>query len=110
MGILQELDKQPTKAAIAYWEAFRNGFLRMGGKDYPHWTDSRDEPGKEETKRIMRHALETMHQPTKDMVYAGVEATGGDLGPDQVKTIWLAMFEASLPDTPKERKRPTPTP
>lgn len=45
--------------AEAYWNAFRAGYVRVGGKarDYPKWKDSTD-PIKDETRRCLRHAME----------------------------------------------------
>lgn len=44
----------------AYWNAFRDGFLRVGGDPkYPTWAQSND-PVKQETMRCMRHAVETL--------------------------------------------------
>ncbi len=47
--------------AQAYWNAFRDGFVRVGGdpREYPLWTQSNDEV-KTETLRCLRHAVETL--------------------------------------------------
>ena len=49
----------------AYWEAFRDGFLRVGGKDYPHWSQGHAEV-KAETMRCMRHAMEVIRGDYED--------------------------------------------
>lgn len=43
----------------AYADEFRNGFLRVGGREYPMW---KEYPAavRTETMRCMRHALETL--------------------------------------------------
>lgn len=45
--------------AEAYWNAFRDGYFRVGGRpeDYPTWAQSTD-PVKAETLRCLRHAVE----------------------------------------------------
>ncbi len=46
------------KLASGYWDAFRNGFLSVGGdRNYPTWAESND-PVKVETMRCLRQALE----------------------------------------------------
>lgn len=45
----------------AYWEAFRQGYFKVGGRpeDYPTWANA---PAaiKEETRRCMRHAAQAV--------------------------------------------------
>lgn len=47
------------RMAAAYWNAFREGYIAVGGNpaSYPTWEQSRD-PVKNETLRCMRHAVE----------------------------------------------------
>lgn len=67
----------------AYWNAFRDGFLRVGGKGYPLWNQGHPEV-KAETMRCMRHAMETLK--------------GNEIDPD--------MFDAIFPDLPTKRGQP----
>lgn len=53
------------QAAEAYWNAFRDGYARVGGdpKQYPTWRQGRDPNTKavqSETLRCMRHAVEAL--------------------------------------------------
>lgn len=53
------------KAAEAYWNAFRDGFARVGGdpKQYPTWKGGKDPNTRavqSETLRCMRHAVEAL--------------------------------------------------
>lgn len=47
----------------AYWEAFRQGYFRVGGRpeDYPAW-DKAPKAIREETMRCMRHAVEPLKE------------------------------------------------
>lgn len=56
--------------AEAYWNAFREGYFRVGGRpeDYPTWAQSTD-PVKAETLRCMRHALEPIKQHFTDGLF-----------------------------------------
>lgn len=67
----------------AYWNAFRDGFLRVGGKDYPLWVQGHPEV-KAETMRCMRHAMETLK--------------GQEIDPD--------VFDAIFPERPAKRGQP----
>lgn len=42
-----------------YWNAYRDGIVKAGLRDYPKWKESTD-PVKEETRRCMRHAVEML--------------------------------------------------
>lgn len=55
------------RMAEAYWDAFRDGYIRVGGnpKEYPKWGSSRD-PIKDETLRCLRHAVETLRDVWPD--------------------------------------------
>lgn len=58
MSVLEEM-------SAAYWNAFRDGFVRVGGdpKQYPTWRQGRDPNTKavqSETLRCMRHAAEAL--------------------------------------------------
>ena len=45
----------------AYWNAYRDGFLSVGGdKSYPTWDEYNETRAKDETRRCMRHALEVL--------------------------------------------------
>lgn len=45
----------------AYWNAYRDGFLSVGGdKSYPTWDEFNEARAKDETRRCMRHALEVL--------------------------------------------------
>ncbi len=47
--------------ARAYWNAYRDGFLAVGGTaDYPTWDTFAEERSKAETRRCMRHAVEAL--------------------------------------------------
>ncbi len=51
----------------AYCDAFREGFLRVGGgKDYPLWSQYHPDT-KAETMRCMRHAMEMLHEHGVDV-------------------------------------------
>ncbi len=52
------------RLAETYWNAFRDGYARVGGdpREYPTWAMSND-PVKQETLRCLRHAVETL-RPT----------------------------------------------
>ncbi len=75
----------------AYWEAFRQGYFKVGGRpeDYPAWK-SAPKAVKEETRRCMRYAAETMRQFYTDglweelfpegMVLRGQDMTPNDTG------------------------------
>ena len=55
--------------AEAYWNAFRDGFMRVGGtKDYPKWGQS-DDPVKAETLRCLRHAVECLRPEIGDEAF-----------------------------------------
>lgn len=48
------------KLAERYWNAFRDGFLSVGGdRSYPTWAESND-PVKTETMRCLRQAVELL--------------------------------------------------
>lgn len=53
--------------AAAYWDAFRDGYVAVGGKadEYPTWEGFRAVPEKAETMRCLRHAIEALalHNP-----------------------------------------------
>ena len=52
--------------AEAYWNAFRDGFIRVGGtQKYPLWSQSHD-PIKEETMRCMLHAVQMLRPHMED--------------------------------------------
>lgn len=75
------------KMAEAYWNAFRDGFITVGGnaKDYPKWAGSSD-PIKNETLRCLRHAVEVL------------------------KPVWGKPFEEIFPEKPQRRRtKPTVT-
>lgn len=46
------------RMAEKYWNAFRDGYARVGGdaREYPTWAESND-PVKEETMRCLHHAI-----------------------------------------------------
>jgi len=74
------------RMAEAYWNAFRDGYIAVGGRPetYPTWQQSRD-PQKDETIRCLRHAVEEFAHD------------------------W-DRFSEFFPDAPQPRKlRPTPT-
>lgn len=53
--------------AEAYWNAFRDGFVRVGGdpKQYPTWRQGKDPNTRavqSETTRCMRHAVEALRE------------------------------------------------
>lgn len=56
--------------AEAYWNAFREGYFRVGGRpeDYPTW-DAATDPVKVETLRCMRHAMEVMRPHFTDGLF-----------------------------------------
>lgn len=44
-----------------YWNAYRDGFLSVGGSaDYPTWDEFREAKAKDETRRCMRHAVQAL--------------------------------------------------
>ena len=46
----------------AFWNAYRDGFLSVGGsKDYPTWDEFAEAKAKDETRRCMRHAVEELN-------------------------------------------------
>ncbi len=51
------------RLAEAYWNAFRDGYARVGGdpREYPLWSQSHD-PIKQETLRCLRYAVETLKE------------------------------------------------
>lgn len=94
------------KFCAAYWNEFRNGFLKVGGDpSYPLWKESND-PVKEETMRCMRHALETLKKlPLSNFV-------DDDVAPDQRDSVakmnrgkFIAILERAFPDRPKPRQQ-----
>lgn len=49
------------QACRAYWNAYRDGFLSVGGdKSYPTWDEFTEAKSKDETRRCMRHAFEVL--------------------------------------------------
>lgn len=81
------------RMAEAYWNAFRDGYIAVGGRPetYPTWQQSRD-PQKDETIRCLRHAVELCREEW-----------------DRDK-IGYGLFDEVFPDAPQPRKlRPTPT-
>lgn len=94
------------KFAAAYWDAFRNGFLKVGGDaSYPMWKESND-PVKEETMRCLRHAMETLKKlPLSHFV-------DDDIAPEQRDGIakmnrgkFVAVLERAFPDKPIAREQ-----
>ena len=94
------------KLAQGYWDAFREGFMRVGGKDYPKWRGSRD-PIKDETLRCMRHAAESLRVPDPSVVQAGIDAyfgsCRGTMTEEQAVAVYEGFFEAMFPDAPVKR-------
>lgn len=44
-----------------YWNAYRDGFLSVGGSaEYPTWDEFSEAKAKDETRRCMRHAVEAL--------------------------------------------------
>lgn len=94
------------KFAQSYWDAFRIGFLKVGGSaDYPKWTESND-PVKEETMRCMRHAMETLKKlPLSHFV-------DDDVAEDQQQAVakmnrgkFIAVLDRAFPDKPLARQQ-----
>lgn len=81
--------------ARAYWMAFRDGYIKVGGnpKDYPTWEQSRD-PVKQETIRCLRHAVETL------------KAATGDRDRHAAADSLSARIASLFPDPPTERSLP----
>lgn len=54
-----------------YWNAYRDGVAKAGLRDYPTWKESAD-PVKQETRRLIRHAVEELkpHIPDFDTLFA----------------------------------------
>jgi hypothetical protein len=80
------------RMAEAYWNAFREGYIAVGGRpeSYPTWQQSRD-PQKDETIRCLRHAVELLRE-------------------DFDMNAEYDRFDLVFPDAPQPRKlRPTPT-
>lgn len=69
---------QLERMCEAYWEAFRQGFFKVGGRpeDYPEWSRA-PAPVKEETRRCMRYAAETLSEHYTDGLWS-------DLFPEQL--------------------------
>lgn len=72
------------QAAQAYWNAFRDGFGRVGGdmRQYPTWQQARDDNSvavRNEALRCMRHAMEAL------------------------KPFWGQEFSEIFPDKPSKR-------
>ena len=64
-----------------YWNAYRAGFLSVGGdKSYPKWDEFTEQRAKDETRRCMRHAVETLRE------------------------TWGDDFDTLFPDKPMRRK------
>lgn len=77
------------KMCEAYWNAFRAGFAKVGGRaqDYPKW-ESGPPDVKEETMRCMRWAVETLK--------ADFDAT----------KVGTPLFDDLFPDQPRKRLAP----
>ncbi len=97
------------RIAEAYWNAFRDGFVRVGGdpREYPLWSQSND-PVKTETLRCLRHAVETLKTPDSRIAsaaYAAWDKFGEDatMGPEELNAIWQACLGALFPDAPTKR-------
>jgi len=96
------------KIAERYWNAFRNGFLSVGGdRSYPLWKESND-PVKIETMRCLRHGLEAL-KGLPDACFVD-----DDIDPAERKTVaamnrgkFEAVLERAFPDKPL-RRRDTP--
>lgn len=79
------------KFCAAYWDAFRAGFLKVGGDpSYPLWKESND-PVKIETMRCVRHAMETL----KKIKFES----------EQEKAVFIAVLEREFPDKPQSRNQ-----
>ncbi|MND96690.1 hypothetical protein D3C80_889920 [compost metagenome] len=70
--------------AETYWNAFRDGFVRVGGdpKQYPTWRQGKDPNTRavqSETTRCMRHAVEAL------------------------RDVWGQPFDEVFPDAPVKR-------
>lgn len=106
------------RMAEAYWNAFRDGYIAVGGRPetYPTWQQSRD-PQKDETIRCLRHAMQAAFELDDAALEAGQVINLDDevgkyefLSRDEIQETWQAVFEHLFPDAPQPRKlRPTPT-
>lgn len=84
------------RMAEAYWNAFRDGYIAVGGRpeSYPTWQQSRD-PQKDETIRCLRHAVECMKLFPVDL---------------KAERFWEELFEEMFPEAPTLRTlKQTPT-
>ncbi len=89
----------------AYWNAYRDGFLSVGGdKSYPTWDEFSEQRAKEETRRCMRHALEVL-KTLPDGAFTD------DLENDSVKRLKMErgsfdkVIGRILSDKPMRRKK-----
>ena len=89
----------------AYWNAYRDGFLSVGGdKSYPTWDEFSEIKAKDETRRCMRHALEVLKSLPDG-------AFSDDLEKDTIKRLKMergsfdAVMRRILGDKPLRRKR-----
>lgn len=100
------------RMAEAYWNAFRDGYIAVGGRpeSYPTWQQSRD-PQKDETIRCLRHAVELIAVPTTEAIEATkVDERLANTDRRKFREEWRCAFHELFPDTPQPRKlRPTPT-
>jgi len=93
------------KVASRYWNAFRDGFLSVGGdRSYPLWKESND-PVKVETMRCLRHALEELRN-LPDACFID-----DDVSPKERKSVaamnrgkFEAVLDRAFPDKPLRRR------
>lgn len=89
----------------AYWNAFRDGHLAVGGDPlYPTWDEFSEPAAKDETRRCMRHAVEALRalpaasftdkNPKSDKAHVDMER--GSFG---------KVLDRTFPGKPERRKK-----
>lgn len=71
---MKAADTVAERMARAWWNAYRDGFLAVGGdRSYPTWDEFSEARAKAETVRCMRHAAEVLREfiPDFDTLFDG---------------------------------------
>ena len=88
-----------------YWNAYRDGFLSVGGdKSYPTWDEFNEARAKDETRRCMRLAVEVL-KDLPDSAFSDDPAKDDPKRIKMEKGSYAKLFKRVFSGKPLSRKR-----